>query len=48
VASRLISQHLSAAQGRAPESDWVWPAVLALWQRWWPAKPCLETVDDKL
>ncbi len=19
-----------------------------LWQRWWPAKPCLETLDDKI
>jgi hypothetical protein len=48
VASRLISHHLSAAEERTPESDWVWLAVLALWQRWWPAKPCLETVDDKI
>lgn len=22
--------------------------MLALWQRWWPAKPCLETLDDKI
>ncbi len=36
------------AQTRTPESDWVWLAVLALWQRWWPAKPCLETLDDKI
>jgi len=48
VASRLISHHLSAAEERTPESDWVWLAVLTLWQRWWPAKPCLETVDDKI
>jgi hypothetical protein len=48
VASRLIGRHLSAAERHTPESDWVWLAVLALWQRWWPAKPCLETVDDKM
>ena len=28
--------------------DGVGLAVLALWQRWWPAKPCLETLDDKI
>lgn len=22
--------------------------MLTLWQQWWPAKPCLETVDDKI
>lgn len=48
VASQLISHHLSAAERHTPESDWVWLAVLALWQRWWPTKPCLETVDDKI
>jgi len=48
VASQLVSRHLSAADRGTPESDWVWLAVLALWQRWWPDKPCLETVDDKI
>jgi hypothetical protein len=48
VASQLTSLHLTEAQTRTPGSDWVWLAVLALWQRWWPAKPCLETLDDKI
>jgi len=48
VASRLIGHHLSAADRGTPKSDWIWLAVLALWQRWWPAKPCLETIDDKI
>ncbi|HEX2808243.1 MAG TPA: hypothetical protein VHN80_18935 [Kineosporiaceae bacterium] len=48
VASQLTSRHLSAADRGTTESDWVWLAVLTLWQRWWPAKPCLETVDDKI
>jgi hypothetical protein len=48
VASRLINHHLSAAEQGTPDADWVWLAVLTLWQRWWPAKPCLETVDDKI
>ncbi len=48
VASRLLDRHLSASERGTPESDWVWLVVLALWQRWWPAKPCLETIDDKI
>ncbi len=48
VAAQLTSRYLTDAQKRAPESDWVWLAVLTLWQRWWPAKPCLETLDDKI
>jgi len=48
VAAQLTSRYLTDAQKRTPESDWVWLAVLTLWQRWWPAKPCLETLDDKI
>lgn len=48
VASRLMDDHLSAAQRDTPEVDWVWLAVLVLWQRWLPDKPCLETADDKI
>jgi tetratricopeptide (TPR) repeat protein len=28
--------------------DWIWISVLALWQRWWPDRPCLELLDDKM
>ena len=48
VAAQLTGRYLTDAQTRAPESDWVWLAVLTLWQRWWPAKPHLETLDDKI
>jgi hypothetical protein len=48
VAAQLVDHHLSDAEQNTPEVDWVWLAVLALWQRWWPAKPCLETIDDKI
>jgi hypothetical protein len=48
VASLLVSHHVSDAEQDTPDVDWVWLAVLTLWQRWWPAKPCLETVDDKI
>ena len=29
-------------------ADWVWIGLLALWQRWWPDRPCLELLDDKI
>src|SRR6266702_3628863 len=28
--------------------DWVWIILLALWQRWWPDRPGLELLDDKM
>jgi SEC-C motif len=28
--------------------DWVWISLLALWQRWWPDRPGLEFLDDKM
>jgi len=28
--------------------DWVWIGLLALWQRWWPERVCLELLDDKM
>ena len=28
--------------------DWVWISLLALWQRWWPERVCLELLDDKM
>jgi hypothetical protein len=48
VASQLTGRYLTEAQTRTFESDWIWLAVLTLWQRWWPGKPCLETLDDKI
>ena len=29
-------------------ADWVWIGLLALWQRWWPDRPGLELLDDKM
>ncbi len=29
-------------------ADWVWIGLLALWQRWWPDRACLELLDDKI
>jgi len=28
--------------------DWVWISLTALWQRWWPDRPGLELLDDKM
>jgi hypothetical protein len=28
--------------------DWVWISLLALWQRWWPDRVCVELLDDKM
>jgi SEC-C motif len=28
--------------------DWVWICLVALWQRWWPDRVCLEFLDDKM
>lgn len=48
VASQILGGRLAASQRGTLESDWVWLAVLTLWQRWWPDQPCLETIDDKI
>jgi hypothetical protein len=39
---------LPPSQRHTTESDWAWLAILTLWQRWWPAKLCLETIDDRM
>lgn len=28
--------------------DWAWISLCALWKRWWPDRPCLELLDDKI
>ena len=30
------------------KGDWIWISLLALWQRWWPERVCLELLDDKM
>jgi hypothetical protein len=30
------------------KGDWIWISLLALWQRWWPERVCLELLDDKI
>ena len=55
---RLCAGALSAQEVAAPildklkldetTVDWVWISLLALWQRWWPDRPSLELLDDKI
>ena len=30
------------------QGEWIWICMISLWQRWWPNKPCLELLDDKI
>jgi hypothetical protein len=30
------------------KGDWIWISLVALWQRWWPDRVCLELLDDKI
>lgn len=30
------------------DADWAWICLVALWERWWPDKMCLELLDDKV
>ena len=56
---RLCAGALSAEEAASPildklelddelTVDWVWICLLALWQRWWPDRVCLELLDDKM
>ena len=56
---RLCAGALSAEEVAGPIVDklelgddmtanWVWIGLLALWQRWWPDRPGLELLDDKM
>ena len=56
---RLCAGALSAQEAAEPIGDkldladdlmvdWIWISLLALWQRWWPGRVCLELLDDKM
>ena len=30
------------------DADWAWICLVAVWERWWPDKVCLELLDDKV
>ena len=56
---RLCADALSAEEAARPildklrlgddlAGDWVWICLLALWERWWPDRVCMELLDDKM
>lgn len=45
VADRIVKK-LKLANDM--KGDWIWISLCALWQRWWPDRPCLELLDDKM
>jgi tetratricopeptide (TPR) repeat protein len=44
--ARPIGDKLKLADGFMV--DWIWISLLALWQRWWPDRVCMELLDDKM
>ncbi len=48
VARPLLEQCTFISKRDELEGDWVWICLVALWQRWFPDKPCFEMLDDKI
>jgi len=48
VASPLLDRCDFRTEEELMEGEWIWVCVVALWQRWWPEKVCLELLDDKI
>jgi tetratricopeptide (TPR) repeat protein len=46
VAKELLGR--LSEEDRGFEEDWVWICLVTLWERWWPDKPCMEFLDDKM
>jgi tetratricopeptide (TPR) repeat protein len=48
IAKPLLDQWTFKSKREELESDWIWICLAALWQRWFPAKPSFELLDDKM
>jgi hypothetical protein len=48
AAQPLIRDWEARNPGNSFMVDWIWISLLALWQRWWPDKVCMELLDDKM
>ncbi|MDA8394956.1 MAG: hypothetical protein M0T72_06895 [Candidatus Dormibacteraeota bacterium] len=48
VAGPLIDSCCFGTEKERMQGDWIWICLVTLWQRWWPDKPCLELLDDKI
>lgn len=38
----------SEAKIPAMEEDWIWIALTCLWERWFPERPNIEMIDDRM
>ena len=48
IAKPLLERRTFRGRHEALEGDWIWIALVTLWQRWFPDKPCFELLDDKM
>jgi tetratricopeptide (TPR) repeat protein len=48
IAKPLLERRALKSRREALEGDWIWIALVTLWQRWFPDKPCFELLDDKM
>ncbi|MHB1974635.1 MAG: YecA family protein [Acidimicrobiales bacterium] len=48
VARSLIERCGFQSDAVGIQGDWIWICLVALWERWWPDKVCLELLDDKV
>jgi tetratricopeptide (TPR) repeat protein len=48
VAGPLLDRCDFRTEQEQMEGEWIWVCIVALWQRWWPEKVCLELLDDKI
>jgi hypothetical protein len=47
IAKPLLDQCTFKNKQEELQGDWIWICLAALWQRWFPDKPCFELLDDK-
>jgi len=48
VAGPMLDRCGAGAGDGRPHEDWIWLCVLELWRRWWPERPCVEFLGDKI
>jgi tetratricopeptide (TPR) repeat protein len=48
VAKSLLDRCDFRNDAERMEGEWIWVCMVALWERWWPEKVCLELLDDKV
>jgi hypothetical protein len=48
VADPFLDRCNFRTEAELMEGEWIWVSIVALWQRWWPEKVCLELLDDKI